>query len=198
MSKSLGNFITIRDFLKQNTDDGARILRFLMAKTLYRSPIDYSEKSIIQAKKELERIDEFIEKLKNKKSKKAGLMGKLILTAEKKFDEVMDDDFNTPKAVAVIFHLINKGNSLLSKNEVGANEAKKTLEFLRKIDKVFNFIFWQKIKEKIPREITELVKKRGEYRRSGNWQKSDEIRKKIKEIGFWVEDTKQGVKIKKL
>jgi len=195
MSKSLGNFITIRDFLKENS---ARLTRFFIIKNLYRSPIDYSEKSIIQAKKELERIDEFIEKLKEQKSKKKGQMEKLILSTEKKFEEVMEEDFNTPKAIALIFDLISKGNSLIAKNELGASEAKKTLNFFKKIDKFFDFIFWQKSKEKIPSDIIELAKQRENYRKTNQWQKADEMRKEIEKLGYQIEDTKEGPKIKKV
>jgi cysteinyl-tRNA synthetase len=196
MSKSLGNFITIRDFLKENS---VRLTRFFIVKNLYRSPIDYSEKSIIQAKKELERIDEFIEKLKEQKSKKKkGQMEKLVLSTEKKFEETMEEDFNTPKAIALIFDLINKGNSLISKNELCASEAKKTLNFFKKIDKFFDFIFWQKSKEKIPSDVLELTKQRESYRKTGLWQKADEIRKEIEKMGYQIEDTKHGPKIKKI
>jgi len=109
----------------------------------------------------------------------------------------MEDDFNTPKAVAVIFDLVNKGNSLLDQGKISSIGAKNILEFLRKIDKIFNFIFWKKPKEKIPEGILKLVKERERYRREGSWQKADEIRKKIKELGYWVEDTKEGPKIKR-
>jgi len=197
MSKSLGNFITIRNFLKENP---VRLTRFFIIKNHYRSPIDYSPKSILQAKKELERIDEFIEKLNNhkSKSKKTDAMEKLVLTAEKKFDEAMNEDFNTPKAIALIFELVNKGNSLLSKNEVDAKEAKKTLEYLRDIDKFFNFIFWEKSKEKIPSDVLNLVKERESYRKNNQWEKADETRKEIEKMGYQVEDTERGPKIKKL
>ena len=197
MSKSLGNFITIRNFLKENP---VRLTRFFIIKNHYRSPIDYSPKSILQAKKELERIDEFIEKLNNhkSKSKKTDAMEKLVLTAEKKFDEAMNEDFNTPKAIALIFELVNKGNSLLSKNEVDAKEAKKTLEYLRDIDKFFNFIFWEKSKEKIPSDVLNLVKERESYRKNNQWEKADETRKEIEKMVYQVEDTERGPKIKKL
>jgi cysteinyl-tRNA synthetase len=110
----------------------------------------------------------------------------------------MEDDFNTPKAIAVIFDLINKGNSLIDKNKLSSNNAKSILEFLRKIDKIFNFIFWKKPKEKIPEEILKLVKEREKYRQKGLWQKADEIRSKIKELGYWMEDTRDGPKLKKI
>ena len=214
MSKSLGNFITIRDFLKENS---ARLLRFLVAKSHYRSPIDYNEKLVSQSKKELERIDEFVEKLRTTNTLSGRQAGKFqipissrildevgtnskfqITNYENGFEKAMEDDFNTPKAVAVIFDLVNSGNSLIAQYKLSRNGAKDILEFLKDIDEVFNFIFWQKPKEKIPANVLELVKEREKYRQEKNWQKADEIRKKIEAIGYWVEDTKEGPKIKKI
>lgn len=200
MSKSLGNFITIRDFLKKNSP---RILRFLLIRTHYRSPIDYSEKNLSQAKKEIERIDEFVGKLKeisankNKTEKQESTVIKnLILTAQNTFERAMDDNFNTPKAIALIFHLTNKINTLITQNSLSSDDARNILSFLRKIDKIFHFIFLAKIEQKIPENVLRLVKKRENYRQQKNWRESDEIREKIKTMGWCVEDTKKGTIIK--
>jgi len=200
MSKSLGNFITIKDFLKKYS---SRILRFFVIKTHYRSPINYTEKEIEQVKKQLERIDEFLDKVKKIKS---GINSPAKFLRERKlkiskfqkcFREAMDDDFNTPKAVAVIFNLISKGNYLISQNELSKFDAENILRFLKEIDKILNFIFWKKQKEEIPVRVLNLVKERERYRKIGNFKKADEIRKELKEKGYWIEDTKDGPKIKK-
>jgi cysteinyl-tRNA synthetase len=212
MAKSLGNFITIRDFLKKHSP---RLLRYLLLKVHYRSSLNYSEKLVFQAKKELERIDEFIEKLKglqtsfqlsNDRSKsgqnldsKRSIVKALVFRVKKQFEKTMEDDFNTPRALAQIFQLVNKGNTLLAQDKLSPGEARQILRFLRKIDKIFNFLFWQKPrKKKIPKEILKLVDLREKYRKQKNWGKADEIRKKIKRMGYWIEDLKEGPKIKKL
>lgn len=201
MAKSLGNFITIRGFLKEHS---ARILRFLILKAHYRSPIDYNERLISQTEKELERIDEFIDKLKAQSLKRktttqsSKLIKDLILKIWNDFEAVMEDDFNTPKAIAAIFNLVNKGNSLIAENKLTSADAKNILELLKKFDKVFNFIFWEKPKEKTPSFILNLAERRERYRKEGSWQKADEMRRKIKEKGYWLEDTKAGPKVKKL
>jgi cysteinyl-tRNA synthetase len=205
MSKSLGNFITIKDFLKNHP---ARLLRFLVIKSHYRSPIDYSEKIISQTEKELERIDEFVNRIKNSKteSRKSGTKVKMrtkssspfkISELEKQFNMSMEDDFNTPKAMAVIFNLVNQGNSLIAQNKLGKKETKNILEFLKKSDEFFNFIFWKKSKEVVPEEVLGLTKQRQKYRKEGLWRKADEIRNKIKNLGWQVEDTKEGPVIKR-
>ena len=184
MSKSLDNFITIQDFIKKYS---ARILKFLVVKNYYRSPMDYTESSVAQAKKELARIDEFIS---------GGRISPLILGEvrppnirkfEKQFAEAMDDDFNTPKATAVIFELMKE-------KEINSADA---LKFLKKIDRILGFIFWPKFKEKIPESVLNLVKRREKARKDGLWQEADRIRNKITELGWQIEDTKTGPKLKK-
>ena len=194
MAKSLGNFITIQDFLKKHS---ARTLRFLVIKNHYRSPIDYNENSIVQAERELERIDEFINKLKILTSTKTS-RNKQISKFQKDFEKAMEDDFNTPKAMAAIFELINRGNSLIDQNLLSKTDTRNILDFLRRVDRFFNFIFWKKLKEKPSKKILNLVKEREKYRKQGTWRKADEIRKEIKNLGWWVEDTKRGAKLKKL
>ena len=192
MAKSLGNFVTIQDFLKKHSP---RLLRFLIIKNHYRSPIDYNENSLIQAERELARIDEFITKLKsiNQRSKQNK---NLALKTKKEFEKAMANDFNTPKAIGCIFELISQGNSLMDQNLLTRNDTRNISEFLREVDRVFNFIFWPK--EKPPKKILNLIKERERYRGKGQWQKADQIRQQIKREGWWVEDTTTGPKLKKL
>jgi len=196
MAKSLGNFVTIRDFLKNHSP---RILRFFVLKTHYRSPIDYSEKEIEGVKKQLERIDEFVNKIQNGKWKNKNGKSKFkIIKYEGEFEEAMEDDFNTPKVMATIFNLVNEGNSLIAQNKLSQANAKNILDFLKKFDEIFNFIFWKKPKIRIPEEILKLAKEREKLRTEKKWREADEVRKKIKEIGWQIEDTEEGPKIKKL
>jgi len=149
-----------------------------------------------------ERIDEFIYKLKDLKSgknKKGIKIKNLVPNTKKEFEQYMDDDFNTPKGLASIFKLVTKGNRLIDKNKMTPQDAKNILNFLKEVDQIFNFIFWKKPKkEKIPKKILELAKEREKYREQKKWQKADEIRKEIKQMGWRVEDTEKGPKLKKL
>lgn len=200
MAKSLGNFITIRDFLENHSPrpSAARILRLFFLKSHYRSPINYTDKAILQTKKQIERIDEFLDKLQKVKGKKRSVKD-LISKTQKEFEIAMDDDFNTPKALSSLFKLITKSNALLAKNRLSQADARDILKLLKKIDKVFNFIFWEKLKkEKIPKEILKLVAEREKYRKQKNWKKADEIRRKIKDLGYQIEDIKEGLRIKRI
>jgi cysteinyl-tRNA synthetase len=212
MSKSLGNYIEIEKALKLWP---ARVIRFFAASSHYRSPLDWTEKNLLKAKGGIERIEEFVDKIRNPKPevrnpsipKVSGPRGKsqipnskfekIISKAQKEFEEAMDDDFNTPKALAVVFELIRKINPLLDKNQIDKAQAKQILEFLKSIDKVFNFIFKKK-EEKIPKSVQVLVEKREELRKQKKWAEADKIREKIKQLGYEVQDTSSGPKIKKL
>jgi cysteinyl-tRNA synthetase len=196
MSKSLKNFITIKEFLNKYSP---RLLRFFIIKHHYRSPIDFNGEKLLQAKKELEKLDEFIEKISKFKFKiKKSKFPIDVKKYEKKFILAMDDDFNTPRAVGVLFELIRKANKKILRESLTQKEAEKILSFLKKVDQIFGFIFFKKPKEKIPQKIIELVKEREKLRKKGNFKKADEIRAMVKEMGYWIEDTREGPKIKKL
>ncbi len=214
MAKSLGNFITIRDFLKKHSPDSSRLLRFLIIKNHYRSPVDYNEKLILQTEKELQRIDEFISKLKDIKKKGSFIK---IKKYEKNFKAAMEDDFNTPKAIAVIFELIKQINYLIDKNKLAKKDAENILEFFKKIDEIFqlelghhyvllvktgkyNLSFGKAYSaiKRVPQKIISLKERREKYRKEKNWQKADEIRKEIEKMGYKIEDTEEGAKIKKI
>lgn len=192
MSKSLGNFITIQEFLSKHS---ARILRLLVLKVHYRSPIDYSDTLLIQTKRELERVDEFIERLKSCKEKNKTSFP--IKKFKKDFISALEDDFNTSKAIAVLFGILSKGNALLTKNALSKKSAKEILTFLKDIDAIFGFMFFRRKVYAIPSDVTKLAKEREEYRKSSQWKKADELRRKINKKGWSVKDTPTGPRIEK-
>jgi len=199
MAKSLGNFITIQDFLKSHPP---RILRFFILKSHYRSPINYTEKEVLQTKQQLERIDEFIDKIKahavgHAMSKNQAQA--LVSKTREEFEKAMNDDFNTPKALSSVFNLVTRVNVLLAKHKLSSSDARDILRFLKGVDKVFNCIFWGRPeKGKIPNKILKLVVEREKYRKQRNWKAADEIRRKVQKMGYWIEDVKEGQKIKRV
>jgi len=194
MSKSLKNFILISDVLKKWN---VRTIRAFVALSHYRSKLDWTEKNLKQAQNALEKIDDFIQRLKTNKSNKKSIKShKILEKTEAEFTKAMDDDFNTPKAMATIFTMIKKINSELDKGKIDKKQAKEILRFLKQKDKIFNFLLSQE-KEKIPQKIKELVQQRELLRKAKKWQQADKIRKKIEQKGFCLKDTKKGTKIKK-
>ncbi len=192
MSKSLGNFIIINDFLRRYP---ANYLRFFVIKNLWRSPIDYSESAMIEVKTAVEKIEEFLGKLKKiKKTKSADRqIKKITKKAEEDFYKQLDDDFNTPKALAVLFGFIKT----INKMSPSKKEAVKIYKFFEELNNIFGIINLKKIKTTIPAAIKKLAKKRERFRKEQKWQKADEVRMEIEKQGFTVEDTKSGPVVKK-
>ena len=190
MGKSLGNFITLNDILKRYPKN---YLRFFIVKSLWRSSVDYSESVMIEIKSAVEKIEEFLRKIKSVKSNKSSKKSDIeIKKLKENFYKELEDDFNTPKAFAVMFNLISKVSALLDKNEISKKQSSNIYKFFQEINKIFGIINFKKINKTIPAEIKKLVKIREQYRNSKEWQKADETRLQIEKQGFIVEDTKFG------
>ncbi|MBI2671965.1 cysteine--tRNA ligase [Candidatus Woesearchaeota archaeon] len=183
MSKSKGNFMTMEELLNKHKPE---VIRYSFLSQHYRTPIEFSEELMEDAKNSLERINDFILKLKEQKD--TARSGKILEKAKKEFEDNMDDDLNTPNALAVIFNLIRDLNKI---NEGG----KKVLKFLKEINSFFGFLEFEELK--IPKEIAELVKKREEARKSQNYNEADRIRNLIESKGYTIEDTDKKPVIKK-
>jgi len=198
MSKSLNNFITITDILNRCSTPN---LRFLIVKNLWTSPVDYSESALIEIKSASDKIEEFLRRLKALKDvkidkKQQGQNQRFIEQAKNDFYSELDDDFNTPKALAVLFEFIKTINQILDGNILSKKEAVEILKFFEEINKVFGIIDYKKVNQSIPAEIKRLAKDRERFRKNKEWEKSDEARKEIEKRGYVLEDTKDGVVIK--
>ena len=192
MSKSLGNYIEIDNALKEYNP---RIIRFFIASAHYRSPLNWEKLYLIKPKESLKRIDEFISKLKNIEGKRK----EANIELEKwksSFIKAMNDDFNTPKALATLFTMIKEYNILLDKNEITKKQSSEILNFLEDIDNIFNFLI--KKEKEIPKEILDLVKRRAILRKKKEWKKADKLRKEINQKGYQIEDTSKGTEINEI
>ncbi|MBI2057497.1 MAG: class I tRNA ligase family protein, partial [Candidatus Yanofskybacteria bacterium] len=141
MSKSLGNFITIRDVLKNYSSE---VIRFMVLSTHYRSPIEYREEIMKSSWAAVQRIEEFLGKLAvangNKETSKSQHITGLVLETEKEFSEAMDDDFNTPRALASMFKIIKEINPLLTEGKVDKNSSGSIRKLFEKFNKILSMI----------------------------------------------------------
>ncbi|MFH0867847.1 MAG: cysteine--tRNA ligase [Candidatus Woesearchaeota archaeon] len=181
MAKSTGNFITVRDALKKHD---SKVLRFFYLSAHYRSHINFSEELLDQAKNSLERLNDFVRKVKDSKEKDDV---KLIEKTKKEFLKHMDDDFDTPKALAAVFDFVKDVNK--------KGGGKKSYELMLEFDKIFNVL--ETKKENIPAEIKKLLEEREKARKEKNYERADKIREEIEKKGYAIEDTKEGARVKK-
>ena len=194
MSKSLGNFIAIREFLKKHSKYA---LRLLILSSHYRSPIDYKESAIVQAESNISTVEQFyfaICKIKEGASY-YDMHSKFAEKYRERFYSELDDDFNTPKALAVIFELIRDVNSLISDKKMGRGEAYSVSSFLNDANLILG-IFDPKKRADIPAEIISLTNKREQLRKSRNWKDADKIRSEVEKMGYTIEDAESGPKVK--
>ena len=195
MSKSLGNFFTVRDVAEKY---GYEPIRFLMISSHYRSPINYSTDIIEQCKASLARLytcrDSLDFALENAAEGEAD--SDILAMFDKRrqqFIEAMSDDLNTADAIAALFELVRDINS----NVIAANANKGTVEAAIKIfDELADVLglVYNREKEDLDSEIEALIEQRTQARKDRNWAEADRIRDELKAKGIVLEDTAQGVK----
>lgn len=196
MSKSLGNFITIHEFCRKRSKE---TLRLFILSSHYRSPIDYSEAAMNQAEANAERLGEFYGKIKNLSGSdpdRFRLSGVTSIHSNKFFDE-LDDDFNTPKALAALFELVRETNALIAADKLHSKDAGQVLEFLATANKLFGIIPETET-QPIPQKVLRLAKEREKLRLEKKWKAADKIRSEIETNGYTVEDTVKGPIVKSL
>ncbi|MDO4545871.1 MAG: cysteine--tRNA ligase [Bacillota bacterium] len=197
MSKSKGNFFTVRDILKEY--DG-EVMRFFLLSGHYRSPINFSDALMEQAKAGLGRMETAKETLKHLIANGSGDMTdeekQLLASYDKyrqEFIDAMEDDLNTADAISAIFELITAINTAV-KDGAGKEFAEGCLELLMELATVVGLLQKEE-DETVDDEIQALVDERQEARKAKNFARADEIRDLLKEKGITLKDTPQGVQI---
>lgn len=203
MSKSLGNFITAREAIEKY---GSQVVRLFLASVHYRSPIDFNDRNLKQAKRNLEKLLNAIEKidtLREGKRTKAG--GKELLKQveemRKKFEEAMDDDFNTALAVSALSSLTGEINRyVMDHEEIGVEVKKKIVKIARRLvqDVLGIKIERRKLEtEKLVESLMNLIiDMRRQMREREDWKTADEIRAKLRALGLVLEDKSGGTQWK--
>ena len=200
MSKSLGNFFTVRE-ISEKYD--LQVLRFFMLSAHYRSPLNFSADLMEASKNGLERILTCVEKLRDLEAKAsdsprtAGEQGNME-EADKlrgKYEEAMDDDFNTADAISAIFELVKLANT--TADESSTREFVSYMKtMIEELCDVLGIIT-EKKEEVLDSEIEEMIEARQQARKEKNFALADEIRGKLLDMGIILEDTREGVKWKR-
>jgi cysteinyl-tRNA synthetase len=193
MSKSLKNFITVKDFTKKYSPE---TLRLLINLNHYRSPFNYTEEAATQANSALKKLLKIISALsliKNKSSVSEEIKN-LLAKAELNFQEAMEDDFNTPKALASIFELVNEIEPRIWK--LSKKEALRIKKLIN--EKMVIFLGNALKSPKIPSKIAQIAKKRELLRDNKQFIQADALRKEIESLGYSIEDTPIGPFVNKI
>lgn len=198
MSKSLGNFFTVRDAAKVYGYDA---IRFFMVSAHYRTPINYSQESLEQAQASLARINAAISNLRflSEKAADGEMTEKEKVSAasledyKKRFCDAMDDDLNSADAVSVIFELVREANTVSGEKNVTKAYAARALAMIDELCGVLGICQGGE-EDNVDQEIEELIAKRQEARKAKNFAEADRIRDELKAKGIILEDTPQGVK----
>ncbi len=198
MSKSLGNFFTVREIAKEY---GYEVIRFFMLSAHYRNPINFSRELIDQAKSAMERVYTCIENLEflrekasrdtlNEKEKE--YLSELAVYKDK-FIDAMEDDLNTADAIAAIFDIVYAANTKLSNDADNSKKAiEETLSLIDELGGVLG-LFGHKEKKAAPEEIEKLIEERNAARAQKDWATADAIRDKLKDMNIMLKDTPAGV-----
>ena len=200
MSKSLGNFFTVRE-ISEKYD--LQVLRFFMLSAHYRSPLNFSAELMESSKNGLDRILTAVERLKELGSRAAdGAMseGEQSCIAEagalvEKYEAAMDDDFNTADAISAVFELVKLSNSTASEESTRSyvDYLKNTIESLCDVLGIIT----ERKAEALDDEVEELIAARQQARKEKNFARADEIRNQLLDMGIILEDTREGVKWKR-
>src|SRR3989338_7455236 len=199
MSKSKGNFYTLRDLLSKGYDPMA--IRLALFSAHYRSQLNFTLEGLSAAREALKRIRDFWvgkkSELMQASKEGNGEISKLLETAEERIIQNLEDDLKMPEALGAIFALIHDINKL-PREKMFRNEGEKIDHFFKTFDPVFG-IFGQLVSEEnIPSEVEKLITEREAARKRRDFKLADELRERVKTLGYIIEDAPQGGSVKKL
>jgi len=199
MSKSLGNFYTVRDVLAKGYT--GREVRYALMRVHYRAPLNFTWEGMEEARQSLGRIDDWLARLREaaddpppQGSGAAGKIdhGKIDMNLGAQFEEALDDDLNISAALGFLFETIRETNRALDRHELDQNAARGWLQWWERVNSVLGISSGE---DEVPPEIAALAGARAQARLAKDWRRSDELRDELGARGWEIRDTKDGPKI---
>jgi cysteinyl-tRNA synthetase len=192
MSKSKGNFYTLRDLVERGFEP--RAIRFALASSYYRHPFNFTLKGLEGCRSTLRRIEDFHDRIRDlEPAGDGGGMGELIDRAEAGFVAGMDDDLNSPRGLAALFELVRAVNRHLDAGgAIDADGRERILRFVDRVDRVFDLLPVEEASA--PEAVLRMIREREEARKRRDFETADRLRAEIAREGFILEDTPDGVK----
>jgi cysteinyl-tRNA synthetase len=198
MAKSLGNFYTLKDVIDKGYDPMS--LRFFYIQGHYRRGLNFTYEGLDAARNALNSISDFLRRLKEyDDGKKNAKIKALVLQAGTRFTRAMNDDLNTPEALAILFRFMTHVNRLMDERNVSRADTAVVLELMLLLDKILGLNLKRSLKKQaLSEQVEKLVAERELARKTGDYGRADEIRSRLREeFGIVLEDTPSGVKWKK-
>ena len=194
MSKSLGNFYALGDL----KDYDASAIRYLLLATHYRKELNFTLQGLEGAKNIVGHLNETIRRLKDANGNENKNMQKLIKNTKIKFEKAMDDDLDITKALSALSEFEKQINKAIDANELSRNNATAVIEFLKSVDSVLGVMKFESEKLELSAEVKKLIEEREIARKEKNFARADELRNKLKELGYALDDTLGGAKARKI
>lgn len=195
MSKSKGNFYTLRDLLAMGFSP--RAIRYLLLTTHYRKVLNFTFDALYQATASLKRITDFLFELETRKFQKGETeeAQRMIERTREAFTDALADDLNISGAMAAVFEMVHWGNKAIEESSLRDKDAGKIKSLFYELDRVLA-VLPERIIEELPDEIMALIKKREEARKNKDFATADKIRDELFKRGIVLEDTKDGTRWK--
>lgn len=196
MSKSLGNFYSLRDLLTKGYT-GTQV-RYMLLHTHYKTQLNFTFSGLDAVKESLNRLNGFVQRLLEIESDKSnGMVEPVLEQTLISFSEALADDLNISVALAAVFDMVREINTLCDANKISHVEAQRTLQLMKRFDSVLGILTFEKQMEEIPNELQEALENRQKARAEKNWTQADQLRNFISQRGYVIEDTPKGVRLKK-
>jgi len=191
MAKSLGNFYTVKDILQKGY--AGRALRYALLSTHYRAPLNFTFESLSASKAAITRLEDFRLALQNASAETDDpRIPPLLHSVKEKFEENLDDDLNISGALGALFEFVREVNRL----SPSQNQAREILAALAQFDSILAILSPEE--KSLDEQIANLVAAREEARRAKDFARADAIREEIRRLGYILEDTKSGIRWKKI
>ena len=198
MSKSAGNFFTLRDVIERGYS--GREIRWVLLSAHYRQSLNFSFQACKDARAALQRLDDFVTRLREARERPAtdeAAAAGLVEGAEKAFRAGIDDDLNISEALAALFNLVRDANKLLDAGALGGDAAGAVLAAVGRCDRVLGVIQTER-QDEVPPEIVARAQQRQDARKAKDFQRADAIRDALRTDGWVIEDTPKGQRIKRV
>lgn len=195
MSKSLGNFFTLRDLL--NKGYTGKQVRYMLLHVHYKTQLNFTFEGLESVKSTLARLQDFVRRmLEVQATGSTGAAEVALKKSSQQFKEALGDDLNISLALASLFDFVREINILSDQGKIHKEDADAVLTYLKEVDTILAVLDFE-VSETIPQELEEALKARIEARKNKNWTESDKLRDFIASKGYVIEDTPAGARLKK-